>query len=627
VIRLKYVNSPILLAFVVLLILGSRPLLERSLAGQPGADQAANPIPGSQWPQYGFSQAATGRSPYIGPAEARLEWKYPLSGSSHGGNVLVDDTGTVYFGRTGYLTALNKDSSLKWEIRCPDCSVLTAMDAERIYVGGPALKAFDRANGELAWEYPTNGRIETQILIAEDGTIYFGSGEDNQGTDHKGIFHALRPDGTVKWQSVVSRSRPISAAAAGGEGAIYVSGDHFLALDAETGDRLWELNVSGLSGFYGPAVDDNGVVYFASNQAGPRKDQSSLFAVEPDGRIKWRLHTGFLEMTPAIGDDGTVYFHSYNYPEGVTGEFPNGVYAVRPDGTKKWEFQIECPAWNVANQNTGSDSSPTVDPDGNVYFGTECGLIYALDAAGSIQWTAGLGSEFDNRPAIDRDGTLYICHAGGGPGDYWQPATGYYCYALGEDGEPLRRPEAITHYELCSQDCANNGDRQDCPRFCTEKIADTCSMECIDVEQDQTGVTKTECERDCQARLGLLEPGVDDPDPGGSATNIRKSSGEYNLPCTTSLGETGSSCDSEANCSSNEFAEGCCIQGACSVGSASVKNQPLDSATVNERCVTSQGEKGYSCDSAGNCSSGEFTESCCIQGKCAAATPSPQPDS
>lgn len=50
-----------------------------------------------------------------------------------------------------------------------------------------------------------------------------------------------------------------------------------------------------------------------------------------DGEKKWEFLTGgVVYSSPAIGTDGTIY----------VGSGDGKLYAINPDGTKKWEFAI-----------------------------------------------------------------------------------------------------------------------------------------------------------------------------------------------------------------------------------------------------------------------------------------------
>ena len=52
--------------------------------------------------------------------------------------------------------------------------------------------------------------------------------------------------------------------------------------------------------------------------------------MDPGQKI-WAFATGFplVLSSPAIGSDGTVYVGAYDY----------NLYAINPDGSKKWEFE------------------------------------------------------------------------------------------------------------------------------------------------------------------------------------------------------------------------------------------------------------------------------------------------
>src|SRR5262249_30240188 len=71
-----------------------------------------------------------------------------------------------------------------------------------------------------------------------------------------------------------------------------------------------------------PAVAPDGTIYFGTFTG-------RLWAVRPDGSRKWIFRAGLeIRTAPALGSDGIIYFGSRD----------RKCYAVRPDGKKKWEF-------------------------------------------------------------------------------------------------------------------------------------------------------------------------------------------------------------------------------------------------------------------------------------------------
>jgi outer membrane protein assembly factor BamB len=62
--------------------------------------------------------------------------------------------------------------------------------------------------------------------------------------------------------------------------------------------------------------------------------------------------------SPAICADGTI----------IVGSYDKNVFAINPDGTRKWSFSIGSPTW----------SSPSIGEDGTIYIGANDGKVYAI---------------------------------------------------------------------------------------------------------------------------------------------------------------------------------------------------------------------------------------------------------
>ena len=83
---------------------------------------------------------------------------------------------------------------------------------------------------------------------------------------------------------------------------------------------------------------------------------------------KWHRTTGdYVQSSPAIGADGTIYVGSYD----------KNLYAINPDGSQKWFFT------------TGGEvvSSPAIGADGTIYIGSYDHQLYAINPDGTEKWS------------------------------------------------------------------------------------------------------------------------------------------------------------------------------------------------------------------------------------------------
>jgi outer membrane protein assembly factor BamB len=144
-----------------------------------------------------------------------------------------------------------------------------------------------------------------------------------------------------------------------------------------------------------PAIADDGTIYIGSFSEEGRG--AGLYAISSSGKIKWHFTTPSKEVmsTPSIGKDGTIYVGGYD---------DNTFYALNPDGTEKWSFK-------TGGATIGS--SPAIGADGTIYVGVSSFArgkpgFYAFNPDGTVKWGSLPDSSIVSSPAIGADGTIYV---------------------------------------------------------------------------------------------------------------------------------------------------------------------------------------------------------------------------
>lgn len=116
-----------------------------------------------------------------------------------------------------------------------------------------------------------------------------------------------------------------------------------------------------------PAIAADGTIYASDNE--------TLYAISPDGKIRWAIANAYGNHPVSLGSDGTLY----------TGRDFGGtstIVAIAPDGTILWTRDF---------QNTqGMSAGPGVGPDGNIYAVLDTvpngsGAV-AVDPSGNVLW-------------------------------------------------------------------------------------------------------------------------------------------------------------------------------------------------------------------------------------------------
>ena len=265
----------------------------------------------------------------------------------------IGKDGTVYVGDCdGYLYAFDSNGSLIWKCRCGGGWVRsspTIGDDGTIYVGATNNRFYAvNPNGTIKWSYETGFKIYSSAAIDDNGIIYIGSHDD--------YLYAFYPNGTVKWK-YKANGEVKCPPTIGDDGTIYVGswGSELNAVNPN-GTRKWQF-YSGDAVETSPAIAPDGTIYFGSYNG-------LFFSISPKGTENWRFRAGsggsdgWVISSPAIDKNGIIYVGSLN----------GGLFALNPDGTLRWKYD------------TGGsiETSPAIAEDGTIYFGAD---FYATSKA------------------------------------------------------------------------------------------------------------------------------------------------------------------------------------------------------------------------------------------------------
>ncbi len=229
--------------------------------------------------------------------------------------------------------------------------------------GGPGLAHPALGSGPEA--------APTQLWEVDLGSVVFGSptltkiGEDVValvGT-HAGRFVGVAVEGLRAGQVVLDMNLGgmVWATASTADGRAYIGADDdtLYAIDLANKKTVWTLKVG--------------------NCGAPRVPGPEGARCDADGG-------------PTIGPDGDLYLGA------------DGIYRIGRDGKIRWHYpaEAEMKAKHVF-------AAPLVAGDGNLYVGTQDGLVVSLTTAdGKLRWTYNVRADVDGAPAMGEDGNLYI---------------------------------------------------------------------------------------------------------------------------------------------------------------------------------------------------------------------------
>jgi outer membrane protein assembly factor BamB len=160
------------------------------------------------------------------------------------------------------------------------------------------------------------------------------------------------------------------------------------------------------------AVGPDGTIY-ATTFAGWTYALKDSASARDQLELAWRFRPaeggGPFHGTPALSKDGSTVYVGY-----AVGAAPNQkvvLYALKAPSSGQ-DAQI---VWQTELGPGGAQNSPTVTPDGTIYYVDVLGLLSAVDPSGKVKWTAQTGTTGDApfgqtvkvAPAVAPDGTVF----------------------------------------------------------------------------------------------------------------------------------------------------------------------------------------------------------------------------
>jgi len=377
------------------------------------------------------SPVLNGGTLYVGSADHKmyalnsaggvLKWEFQTEGRVTSSPAIAD--GIVYFeSYDSYLYAVTADSGrLVWKFKTagerrfagthlhgaepaaenmPDpfdvyLSSAAVWDGNVYFGSGDGnIYALDAKGGQLKWKFKTGDVVHASPAIA-DGILYVGSWDS--------YFYALDArSGSEKWRFKsgvdpnIHNQVGFQSSAAVVDGTVYVGcrDSKLYALDAVTGEKRWALDTKGSWIVGSPAVR-NGKVYVATSDSG------LFFEVDAQtGKPAFSLDFKHWPMfsSPAIaGDWAYIGTHQGKlFAIGLKerkvawiyqteGSRRNGRSYTKGDGTPNYEaaftdsFYDDLIIGQSKMASLGPILSSPVVADGEVYFGSSDGSVYALN--------------------------------------------------------------------------------------------------------------------------------------------------------------------------------------------------------------------------------------------------------
>lgn len=326
------------------------------------------------------------------------EWTFQAGDDIRDSSPAIADDGTMYIGSyDDHLHAINSDGTLKWSFATTNnikAQPTIGVDGT-IYIGSSdgIFYAINPEDGSQKWSFTTGDVIEhTAGALSDDGSvIFFGSKDDK-------VYGLNTSDGSLKWEYATGGD-VLALPVVLSDGTVCVSSldGKVYALDPDNGSEVWSTDVGG-EVYGGSAIGLDGTIYVGVNAAG-----GNVVALNTDGTVKWIAagEAGVTTSGPVIGPDGTIYICQKHATDRL-------LAISETDGSILWKFS------DPSGTNTSNISTPTIDANGTIYFGSYEGSdfgLFGVNSDGSEKfrfYTNGDDGDVNSSVSIGPEGLIYF---------------------------------------------------------------------------------------------------------------------------------------------------------------------------------------------------------------------------
>jgi len=247
------------------------------------------------------------------------------------------------------------------------------------------------ANDAFASAQPLDGDAPLITTTNSSATRELGEPQHATGANQRSLWYS--------WEAPKSGRHQVSVYSQSVDTVVAVyTGSAVNSLSRVGSNDDSGLNGANLNALVDFMAEEDTVYYIAIDTMGDEEGELTLSLTD----ALWQFATGdrasantrrpTITNAPTVGPDGTVYASSSD----------SFFYALNPDGSLKWRIETE--------GNMDSNGA-ALSGDGVLYFGTNAGVAYALDASnGNVRWTLNAGnSAYFAGPAISADeNTIYF---------------------------------------------------------------------------------------------------------------------------------------------------------------------------------------------------------------------------